>query len=552
MRFVSGLLAFALILHAPNAFACGDLNRSRFLVNHSCDYSAPCLEGAPVAFRLEADTACYPWYAPCAAYTFTSCDVVEWDFGDGTTAAIQGSGTVTHTFATAGEYVVMGKVTNPSGQKDAGTYFVAVRKPPSFVHWSADVYDANEHDGTVTLTIQREGDTSRPVSLEFGVTFGQQWDGNLERPQGGTTIPAGVTSIPVTLQILNDSVYTGETQHIVSIFCRNGDAVLPFMNTSSHTFVRLIDDDPGPTATISDVRVAEGNPGITSLHIPITLSEPLARDLPIFWYVSDGTATHGYDYRSQSGYVVTETTTIPAGQTTGALDLTILGDPYPESDETFTIRLDVPLGPPVKFTQNPITVTIADDDLYGLETASNLVAAGNTVAMSITSTRPAATPIDVALSSSNPSVLSVPPSITMLAGATEAHFDAVAVGEGNSIVTAAFPTGEHYEAQVVTFVPRTITADQRTMQLGVGMRVKLHLSVSPLPGADTIVLLETTAPNIVKVPARVTLASDGTAVVDVEGLKIGSTAIIATLGSANASTAIPVDVVASPRIKRRI
>ncbi len=443
MRQRAAVLAFVVVFAALPAFPCGKIEDSHFIITHLCGYDTPCLEGEPIRFTVVADTDCYGG-VPCAPYTFSACDIVEWDFGDGKTEVVQGSNIVTHTFATAGVYDVYATVRNPGGEQRTGLWHPIARKPPSFVHWSADPYPAQETAGKVDVVLERDGDTTRPVTLKLQTGGGGSgWDGRLERLDTMITIPAGESSLTIPVQLRNNDVYDGETQHIICVFCLNGDAVMPQYLFSACSFVRILDDDPGPTAKIASVRVKEGD--AVKVKIPIELSSPLPADLPIFWFVTDGTATHGSDYLSESGEVVTETCIIPAGKRSGALEVTILGDTAVEDEETFTIRLyGSLLGPPITFTENPITVTIVDDDQYGLHSPSPVVTKGSKVPMGVVSARPAAQRLDVVVSSTDANIVRVPPVVTIPAGETGASFEAVAEGRGEALVTATFPGGESF------------------------------------------------------------------------------------------------------------
>lgn len=109
-----------------------------------------------------------------------------------------------------------------------------------------------------------------------------------------------------------------------------------------------------PTVSIGDARVAEGDSGAT-LSFPVTVANPTAQPVTVSYATSNGTATAGNDYTSTSGDL-----TIPAGQTTGQIDVPILSDTVEESDETMTVTLSSPgygsLG------DDSATGTIIDDD----------------------------------------------------------------------------------------------------------------------------------------------------------------------------------------------
>ena len=77
----------------------------------------------------------------------------------------------------------------------------------------------------------------------------------------------------------------------------------------------LSDDDATPSLSINDVStVDESN---KSTNITVTLSAASGRDVTVDFATSDGTATAGSDYNSNSGGL-----TISAGSTTATFTIT--------------------------------------------------------------------------------------------------------------------------------------------------------------------------------------------------------------------------------------
>lgn len=87
----------------------------------------------------------------------------------------------------------------------------------------------------------------------------------------------------------------------------------------------------------------------------VTLSAPAAHDVRVDFTTVDGTAVSGgvgvseQDYGKTSGTLV-----IPAGQTSGTIEVTVYADHLVEGDETFLVQLS-----------NPVNAIIADDTAIG-------------------------------------------------------------------------------------------------------------------------------------------------------------------------------------------
>jgi hypothetical protein len=92
--------------------------------------------------------------------------------------------------------------------------------------------------------------------------------------------------------------------------------------------------DDSATVLIGNTSVAEGNSGTTVLSFPVTLSNPIDVAVSVDYTTQNGTAIAGSDYSAQSG-----TLTIPAGSTTGTIDITVDGDTAIELNETLSVIL---------------------------------------------------------------------------------------------------------------------------------------------------------------------------------------------------------------------
>ncbi|MGI9213065.1 MAG: Ig-like domain-containing protein, partial [Methylococcaceae bacterium] len=128
---------------------------------------------------------------------------------------------------------------------------------------------------------------------------------------------------------------------------------------------------PGlPTLNLADIRLNEGNKGISSAIFVFTLSEPASQAVTIDYATADETAIAGSDYITARG-----TVTIPKGQTRQTLTLNVIGDTTPESDETFLLQLSNVDGAVLDTTE--ATATITNDDQPSLSIKSIDVTEGN-------------------------------------------------------------------------------------------------------------------------------------------------------------------------------
>lgn len=107
---------------------------------------------------------------------------------------------------------------------------------------------------------------------------------------------------------------------------------------------------------IDDVQIAEGNDGGSIARFTVSLSQAFPLDVTVDYATANGTAEAGVDYTAANG-----TLTIPAGQLSGAIEVTISGDGAEEPDETFFVNLANPVNASISDGQG--RGTIQNDDL---------------------------------------------------------------------------------------------------------------------------------------------------------------------------------------------
>ena len=87
----------------------------------------------------------------------------------------------------------------------------------------------------------------------------------------------------------------------------------------------------------------------------VSLTSASSSDVSVHYATADGTATAGSDYTAKSG-----TLTIPAGSTSGIIQVPIRGDTSVEADETFFLNLSSPVNASIADAQGQ--GTILNDD----------------------------------------------------------------------------------------------------------------------------------------------------------------------------------------------
>ena len=117
----------------------------------------------------------------------------------------------------------------------------------------------------------------------------------------------------------------------------------------------ILNDDPFPAISISDVSVLEGNSGTTSMVFQVTLLNSSTSEVRVVCATTNGAALAGFDYGS-----TTTTLIFPSGSTNQPFSVPILGDSNNESNETFFVNLSTPLNGVI--ARGIATGTIINDD----------------------------------------------------------------------------------------------------------------------------------------------------------------------------------------------
>ena len=114
----------------------------------------------------------------------------------------------------------------------------------------------------------------------------------------------------------------------------------------------------GPTITINDASVTEGNAGTVPMTFTISLSETSDDPVSVTYTTADGTASAGLDYQFK-----TETITFSPGQTSRTITVNVIGDTLLEPPETFRVVLSNPQGGNLVPGAGFGTGTILDDEV---------------------------------------------------------------------------------------------------------------------------------------------------------------------------------------------
>jgi hypothetical protein len=237
----------------------------------------------------------------------------------------------------------------------AASVDVAAQQP------SISVGDAVVTEGNSGTTVQATFDVALSASSSQSVSFSYATS---SAPNGTATAGSDYVATsggPVTFA-------PGETHKSVVVTV-NGDNVdeqqetffLDISNVQNATVgssrgTGFIVDDDGPTVSINDVSLTEGNSGLKPATFTLTLSGPSVEAIAVRVQTAPGTATASTDYNSINLVVVFQ-----PGEVTHTFDVQIIGDTELEPNETFFVNITEAFATTIADGQG--VGTILDDDI---------------------------------------------------------------------------------------------------------------------------------------------------------------------------------------------
>ncbi|MFN8445322.1 MAG: choice-of-anchor Q domain-containing protein [Caldilineaceae bacterium] len=212
--------------------------------------------------------------------------------------------------------------------------------------------------GTVTMTFPITLSFARAVTVTVAYTIsgGSATNGvdYTAATTGTITFAPGMISQALNIAVNGDRLVESDESFLVQL----GNPRFATLAHNSATGTILNDDST--LITLSNGRVLEGNSGTSNLVFTVTLSNPVASSLTIFYSSDDGTATTAdNDYNAADSLII-----LAAGETSRPITITVNGDSKVENDETLTVTLrgEFPLGVNLPRTGAFGIGTILNDD----------------------------------------------------------------------------------------------------------------------------------------------------------------------------------------------
>src|SRR5829696_416188 len=227
---------------------------------------------------------------------------------------------------------------------------VAAQQSPSISVGDVIVVEGNSGTTQATFVVALSGPTSQSVSFSFATSNGTATVGSdYIATSGALTFAPGEVEKPVVVLVIGDTV--DEVQETLFLDISN----VQNATVSSSRGTGFIVDDDGPTISINDVSVTEGNSGTKAATFTLTLSGPSVEAIAVRAISTPGTATASSDFNPINLVVIFQ-----PGTVTRTFDVEIIGDTNLESNETFFVNISDNFGTTIADGEG--VCTILDDD----------------------------------------------------------------------------------------------------------------------------------------------------------------------------------------------
>lgn len=214
-----------------------------------------------------------------------------------------------------------------------------------------------ENSGSATVQIRLSAASARTVTVPFTLSGTAKANRDYTAPANlYVTFAPGETLASVTLPVIDNALDENNRTLILTLgACTNANKSSPYVHT-----ITIVDDDDLPTVAfaLAAQSIAE-NAAVPSVSVEVRLSAVSGRAVTIPLRVS-GTAVKGTDYTLSA-----ETLSIPAGQLSGTVEITVKDNHLDEPDKTAVLSFGT-LSNADKGSPNSHTLTIVDDDVAGV------------------------------------------------------------------------------------------------------------------------------------------------------------------------------------------
>ncbi|WP_421939882.1 Calx-beta domain-containing protein [Pedobacter sp.] len=336
---------------------------------------------------------------------------------------------------------------------------------------SVSAITVNEGDGTATFTVTLNNAAQDAFTVDYTFANGTAISGqDFTGASGSVSFPANAaagTTRTFTVTINDDNI-AETTETFTATLSNISSSVVVISNA---TATASITDNDTSVASIAVTTQGTENGPVNGVFT-VTLSNPSSSDTQIT-YTLNGTAIEGSDYTA----IVTKTITIPAGLTSGTIEIPVLTDNLVEGIENVVATLTASGNPLVTISNTPATLNIADN-----------TTATVTVAATTNGAEPT-TPGQFTFTLSNASATDTQISFT-LAGTATSGVDYTAIG-----TTITIPAGQTTSTLFVPVIDDAIAEGTETVILTMNAATN-NAAITASTTAATVEIIDNDAATV--------------------------------------------------------
>ena len=227
---------------------------------------------------------------------------------------------------------------------------VNVPPPPPTVQFETTAENFAEDGGGLVLNVQLSSVYTQDVVVPFTLGGTATAGADYTAATSPVTIPAGQTSAGISIVVTDDTLDETDETIVVTL----GQPNVGVLGANTTNTATIVDNDAAPTVDFAPAEQS-ADESVGTMTITAQLSAASGQDVTVPFSVS-GSATAGVDYS-----ITASPLTIPAGQTSASITITVVNDTLDEADESVIVSM----GNPVNATPGVVTVssaTIRDDD----------------------------------------------------------------------------------------------------------------------------------------------------------------------------------------------
>lgn len=200
----------------------------------------------------------------------------------------------------------------------------------------ASVVEDDSGTNWMQFTVWLTTNSALPVAVNFTTVAGTagwfDWgvaNVDFANTNGTLTLPPGVTNATLSIPVFGDSIW--EPSETFSLVLSLPTQAWLARTTATGT---ILNNDPLPTLSVLPGALTEGDLGRSNMTLEVSLSLPTPSTVTVDYFTTNGSAAANTDYFPTNGTLV-----FGAGTTSLTVEVPVVGDLTPESDETFLLQL---------------------------------------------------------------------------------------------------------------------------------------------------------------------------------------------------------------------